>query len=131
MPHLVLEYSDNLPAAVDFDALFTRLHAALVETAGVRLADIKSRAVPQARFRAGAGAPEAVFAHLGVALFAGRDAAQQQRISARLLELLREAFAVAWAERPCALTVELREIRREGYAKAMNERAGGARPAGA
>ena len=125
MPHLTLEYSDNLPGPVDFDSLFARLHAALVETASVRLADIKSRAVAQPRFRVGAGGPEAVFAHLTVALFGGRDVALQRQITERLLEILRDGLARAWAERPCDLTVEIREIRRETYAKAMNDRARG------
>jgi len=121
MPHLTLEYSDNLPEPVDFGALFGRLHAALVEIGSFRLADLKSRAVAHGRFHVGTGSPESVFVHLTVAIFAGRDPAQQQEIGERALGLLREAFARAWAERPCDITVEIREMRREAYWKAMNE----------
>jgi 5-carboxymethyl-2-hydroxymuconate isomerase len=123
MPHLTLEYSDNLPEPVDFGALFARLHAALVEIGSFRLADLKSRAVAQDRFLVGAGTPESVFVHLTVAIFGGRDPAQQKELGERALGLLREAFARAWAERPCDITVEIREMRREVYFKAMNERA--------
>ena len=70
MPHLTLEYSDNLPAPVDFGALFASLHEALVEIGSFRLADLKSRAVPHSCFRVGAGSPESVFVHLTVAIFA-------------------------------------------------------------
>jgi 5-carboxymethyl-2-hydroxymuconate isomerase len=125
MPHLTLEYSDNLPAPVDFDALFARLHEALVETGSFRLADLKSRAVPRPCFRVGAGSPESVFVHLTVAIFAGRELAQQQAIGERLLTILKTAFEPAWTGRPCDLTVELREMRREGYFKAMNAHASG------
>jgi 5-carboxymethyl-2-hydroxymuconate isomerase len=123
MPHLTLEYSDNLPAPVDFGALFARLHEALVEVGSFRLADLKSRAVPHACFRVGAGAPESVFVHLTVAIFAGRAPAQQQEIGERLLSILKAAFEPAWTGQPCDFTVELREMRREGYFKTMNARA--------
>jgi 5-carboxymethyl-2-hydroxymuconate isomerase len=120
MPHLTLEYSDNLPAPADFGALFARLHEALVEIGSFRLADLKSRAVPRPCFRVGAGSPESVFVHLTVAIFAGRELAQQQEIGERLLTILKAAFEPAWTGRPCDFTVELREMRREGYFKTMN-----------
>jgi 5-carboxymethyl-2-hydroxymuconate isomerase len=131
MPHVTLEYSNNLPAPVDFGALFARLHATLAETGPFPLAQIKSRAVPLDVFRVGAGAPESVFVHLTVAILSGRDADQRRRISESLLAVLREAFERAWDERPCDLTVDIRELQRETYAKAMNERASAARPPGA
>jgi 5-carboxymethyl-2-hydroxymuconate isomerase len=124
VPHLTLEYSDNLPAPVDFGALFARLHEALVEIGAFRLADLKSRAVPHGCFRVGSGSPEGVFVHLTVAIFAGRAPAQQQEIGARLLVILKAAFEQAWIERPCDFTVELREMRREGYFKATSTTSG-------
>ena len=122
MPHLTLEYSDNLPAPVDFGALFARLHETLVEVGSFRLADLKSRAVPRPCFRVGAGSPESVFVHLTVAIFAGREPVQQREIGERLLAILKAAFEPAWTGRPCDFTVELREMRREGYFKTTNGR---------
>ena len=58
-----------------------------------------------------------------MAILPGATPAQQQRIGERLLAVLREAFARAWDERPCDITVDLREMRRETYCKAMNDRA--------
>lgn len=128
MPHLTLEYSNNLPAPVDFGALFARLHGTLAETGPFALGQIKSRAVPHDVFRIGAGAPENVFVHLTVAILTGRDAEQRHRIGERLLGILREAFARAWDERPCDITVDVREMPRATYVKAMNERARAASP---
>jgi 5-carboxymethyl-2-hydroxymuconate isomerase len=123
MPHLPLEHTNNLPAPVDFDALFARLHAALAEAGPFPLAAIKSRAVPLEVFRAGTGAPENVFVHLSVAILSGRDLEQRRRIGGLLLGILREAFAPAWDERPCDITVDVREMERGTYAKAANDRA--------
>jgi 5-carboxymethyl-2-hydroxymuconate isomerase len=123
MPHLTLEYSNNLPAPVDFGALFARLHATLAEIGPFPLEQIKSRAVPHDVFRVGAGAPGSVFVHLTLAILTGRLTDQQHEIGERLLEVLREAFARSWDERPCDITVDIREMPRKTYAKAMNERA--------
>ncbi len=125
MPHLTLEYSDNLAEPVDFDALFARLHAALAEPGAFRLQDLKSRAVAHRDFRVGAGVPGSAFVHLTLAIFAGREPAQQERIADRLLEILLDSFARSRAERSCEITVEIREMRRETYRKAAGARAPG------
>jgi 5-carboxymethyl-2-hydroxymuconate isomerase len=131
MPHLTLEYSNNLPAPVDFGALFTRLHEALAVIGPFPLEQIKSRAVPHDVFRIGAGAPESVFVHLTLAILTGRITEQQHQIGEQLLAVLREGFARTWEERPCDITVDIREMPRKTYAKAMNERARAASAPGA
>ena len=131
MPHLTLEYSNNLPAPVDFGVLFARLHETLAEIGPFPLEQIKSRAVPHDVFRIGAGAPESVFVHLPVAILTGRVTEQQHGIGEQLLTVLRGAFAKAWDERPCDITVDIREMPRKTYAKMMNERARTASAAGA
>jgi 5-carboxymethyl-2-hydroxymuconate isomerase len=123
MPHLTLEYSNNLPAPVDFGALFTRLHETLAGIGPFALEQIKSRAVPHDVFRIGAGAPENVFVHLNVAILTGRDTELQHHVAEQLLAVLREGFARTWDERPCDITVDIREMSRKTYAKAVNERA--------
>jgi len=120
MPHLTLEYSDNLPETPDFGALFARLHAGLVEHGPFQLSQIKSRAIPCNQFLIGTGLPESIFVHLTVAILDGRPSAQRKQIGEHLLAVLREAFAPSWKNRPCDITVEIREMSRETYCKAMN-----------
>jgi len=121
MPHLTLEYSDNLPEPLDHRALFASLHAVLERLGSFSPSQMKSRAVPQALYYTGTGAPDNIFVHLTVAVLNGRDPALWQQISAELLVILQSAFARAWIERPCDLTVEIREMRREWYSKTTNE----------
>jgi 5-carboxymethyl-2-hydroxymuconate isomerase len=125
MPHLTLEYSNNLPEPVDFHSLFRRLNAALVEMGPFTLSDVKSRAVGYDQFLVGDGTPGHVFVHLTVGVLSGRDSALLKRIGARMIGILRETFARPWAERKCAITVEIHEIRRETYTKETNEKPGG------
>ena len=59
-----------------------------------------------------------------MAILTGRASpTSSTRSASALLAVLREAFARAWDERPCDITVDIREMPRKTYAKAMNERA--------
>jgi len=120
MPHLILEYSDNLAAPLDHQRLFAELHAALERVGVFQLAEIKSRAVAYQHHRVGTGSQDSVFVHLTIAILSGRDLAVRQQLSSALLDVLRRAFAETWAQRPCDLTVDVREMQRETYGKAMN-----------
>lgn len=124
MPHLVLEHSDNLPAPFDHRRLFAELHDTLAATGQFNVAHLKSRAVAHPRSYVADGRAERVFVHLTVAILSGRDAAFRKSLGAECLAVLRRAFAETWDARPCDLTVEIREMERDSYAKAMNEEAG-------
>ena len=118
MPHLILEYTANVPDEPDFDALLRRLHEALAASGPFEPAKIKSRVVRHERFRAADGAPDRAFVHLTVAILDGRDQELLRRAADALLGVLRDAFPRARAERRCDVTLELREMPRALYFKA-------------
>jgi 5-carboxymethyl-2-hydroxymuconate isomerase len=122
MPHTILEYSDNLLDAPDFQALWADLHPVLVATAGCRPQDIKSRAYPCASFRMGDGAPANAFVHLAIRLLEGRDSGTREKIGQAALEVLAAHFPRTLAERPFDLTVELADMRRDSYFKVAGPR---------
>ena len=117
MPHIILEYSDNLLDTPDLQAFWAKLHPALVATAGCRPQDIKSRAYRAEPFRMGDGAQDNAFAHLTIRLLAGRDAEARARIGQAALGLLAETFPRTLAERPFDITVELADMPRDSYFK--------------
>jgi 5-carboxymethyl-2-hydroxymuconate isomerase len=119
MPHLILEHSDNLVAPFDHRALFRELHAALAATGEFRLEQMKSRAIAQDRTYVGAGDRDAIFAHLRVYLLSGRTLELRRRIGTELLAVLQRGLAGSIAGRPSDLTVDVREMTRETYAKAQ------------
>lgn len=121
MPHLTLEHTAPLPAPVDVRAVLAALHGALAALGIFRLEEIKSRAVEQRLTCVGAGAPTAVFVHLTVAILSGREADVRKRISDTCLAALRQHFAPVYDHYPCDLTVEVREMERGSYGKAMND----------
>lgn len=120
MPHTILEYSDNIVEADDFQPLWRELHPLLVEVAQVRLQDIKSRAYRCTAFRMAGGDPTCAFVHLTIRLLEGRSPAALTRVGTAVLELLRAHFAGSLAQRQCDLTVELADMRQDGYFKASS-----------
>lgn len=117
MPHLVLEYSANVPDMPDHHRLLRQLHEALVASAAFELANVKSRVVRHEAFRVADGTPGRAFVHLTAAVLDGREVAVLRSAGEALLAALRQGFPRAAAERRCDFTVELREMRRELYFK--------------
>ncbi len=118
MPHLVLEYSANVADPPDFDRVLERLHRAMTTAGPFDLANVRSRAVRRERFRVADGAPERAFVHLSVAVLAGREAETLRATANALLAVLQESFSRAHAQ-GCDITVEIREVRRDLYLKAV------------
>src|SRR5512139_4077278 len=108
MPHLVLEYSANVPDEPDFDRVLERLHQAMTTAGPFDIANVKSRVVCRERFRAADGAPERAFVHLSVAVLAGREPEVLRATGQALLSVLQESFPRARSERRCDITLEIR-----------------------
>lgn len=117
MPHVTLEYSDNILDDGDIFFLFEQLHDALVATAGCRMEDIKTRAYRCEHVRVGDGDARNAFASLTVALLEGRESNRLQEIGEACLALLETHFGQSLREQRCDLTVELRPMRRDSYFK--------------
>jgi 5-carboxymethyl-2-hydroxymuconate isomerase len=117
MPHLVLEYTSNVPDEPDLDLVLRNLHEAMTTVGPFDLSNVKSRAVRRERFRVADGAPDRAFVHLTVAVLAGREARVLRETGDALLAILRASFPRARAERRCDVTVELREMQPGLYFK--------------
>jgi len=116
MPHLNLEYSDNL-RKLNVDTLLLRLNHALVGSGQFAdEADIKSRAQAFGQFRVGTAPGERAFAHVRLAILSGRSPDVKKQLSASLLDVLREAIPEQ-PELDIQLCVEVLDIDREPYAK--------------
>ena len=117
MPHLTLEYTDNLIDADVRDAL-SSLNLSLVESGLFDEVDIKSRAIPLAIFQVGAVLDARAFVHVTLSILKGRTLEVQQALSQRLLRELSRIF-VGYRAAHLQLCVEITEIAAESYAKAV------------
>lgn len=110
MPHLTLEYTDNLE--FDVQPVLTALHEALVATGAVAMKGLKSRAVCRDQWRVADGYEGYAFAHLTIVIREGRSHDVQADIAKRALAVLQDAFAARREEGDyLSLSVDVREMR--------------------
>jgi 5-carboxymethyl-2-hydroxymuconate isomerase len=109
MPHLTLEYSDNIE--VDVQPLLARLHEEVVATGAINLKGIKSRAIKHTQYRIADGDPDYGFVHVGLLIREGRPIEVQKDATQRVMNVLKETFGHLFEKRKLSLTVDLKEMR--------------------
>jgi 5-carboxymethyl-2-hydroxymuconate isomerase len=109
MPHLTLEYSDNIE--VDVQPLLARLHEEVVATGVINLKGIKSRAIKHTQYRIADGDPDYAFVHVGLLIREGRPIEVQKEATQRVMKVLKETFGHLFEKRKLSLTVDLKEMR--------------------
>jgi 5-carboxymethyl-2-hydroxymuconate isomerase len=109
MPHLTLEYTDNL----DFDVqrLLARLHSELVATGAVNLKGLKSRAVRHSEYRIADGNQEYAFVSVNLLIKEGRPVEVQKDMTQRVLAALKETFRERFENGYLSLSVDIKEMR--------------------
>lgn len=116
MPHVHMEYTNNLPG-LNADLALIRLNNTLVASGQFAAEyDIKSRAVKVETFKVGTALGERAFVHVKLALLSGRSAEIKKQLSESLLAVVQDL-----CEWPTGvevqLAVEILDIDRESYAK--------------
>jgi 5-carboxymethyl-2-hydroxymuconate isomerase len=113
MPHLTLEYTDNLN--FDVQPLLARLHDELVATSAVNLKGIKSRAIRHTEYRIADGDEGYAFVHVNLLIREGRPLETQQEAARRVMAALKDTFGHRFENEYLSLSVDIKEMR-EGVA---------------
>lgn len=120
MPHIILEFSDNILDDADLIHLFEELHELLVDTHGCEMRELKSRAYLLDHYRVGDGSDCNAFAHLTIRVREGRPAGLLEAMGAAALEILKAHYGRALSEQQCDLTVEICQVPTGCYFKASS-----------
>ena len=113
MPHITLEYTDNIGSQIDFRHFFSELHVLLKERGGMDVKNCKSRAIRLEEFLLADGNTPSAFMHLSIRIFAGRTPDLKRILSVLAKDLLLEYVSEPAPE----ITVEIIDIDREAYTK--------------
>jgi 5-carboxymethyl-2-hydroxymuconate isomerase len=109
MPHLTLEYTDNL--TFELQPTLARLHEQLVATGAIALKGIKSRAIRHADYRIADGNDAYAFVHVSLLIREGRPLETQQEIARRVMAVLDETFGQRFESNYLSLSVDIKEMR--------------------
>ena len=110
MPHLNIEYSDNLDRVLNIQALVDRIHAEALATGVFPLGGIRTRAEARHHYRIADGNPAASYIHMIVRIGSGREHAIRRAAGDRIFGALCDFTADLYAAQPLALSFELHEI---------------------
>ena len=116
MPHLIIEYSSNLPLYPEADTL-TELNAAVCGSPQVQEeADLKTRFVVADSFEIGTAPANRAFVHAQLRLLSGRSPAAKRDLSDRIANVLR-SLSPRPADIEVQLSVEIVDMDRGSYTK--------------
>jgi 5-carboxymethyl-2-hydroxymuconate isomerase len=111
MPHQIIEYSGNLDADLDIDALVGALHDTATTIDALPTAGIRTRAVRRDVFRVADGHPDNAFINVTLRIADGRPLEVQKAAGEKLFARLREFVDPVYRRRPLALSFEIQEIK--------------------
>ena len=117
MPHITLEYTDNLDLEVQ--PLLAQLHTELVATGAINLKGLKSRAVRRSVYRIADGNPDYAFVQVNLLIKEGRPPEVQQDIAQRVMEVLKETLGHRFEDGYLSLSVDIKEMR-QGIAQTFH-----------
>ncbi|MBV7485823.1 5-carboxymethyl-2-hydroxymuconate Delta-isomerase [Bordetella sp. BOR01] len=110
MPHIWIEYSNNLRPRLDVPQLMRTVQDSAIDDGSVfPLAGARTRAIAIEDYLIVDGHPDNTFIHVTIKIGHGRDAAEKQRAAERVFAALRAYTAPLMALLPLGLSLQLEE----------------------
>ena len=111
MPHLVLEYSNNLAPKAEVSQLLRTLHEAVGHTESVAIETLKSRLTEFDTYFIGSNTARRAFLYVRLGVLPGRSAQWKTDLGGRLFSLAKEK-ANGWSPKEinCSVNVEIYEL---------------------
>jgi 5-carboxymethyl-2-hydroxymuconate isomerase len=119
MPHMILEYSDNIIDRPVPGILLADLHDALVACGPYDMTQIKSRLIVHDKHQTSDGKNDQAFIHLQLAIMP-REQQIMKETSEKLLAFLQANFPKSKKDLNCSFSVEVRILEKELYSKAAS-----------
>lgn len=110
MPHLIVEYSDNIIEKDQFSALFECCHEVLSKRLPTELQSCKSRAYACTHYFVGEGAQDNAFISVHLKVKPGRSEAVLEEVGQGILYLFEQHFAQSLSALSVELSIEISEL---------------------
>jgi len=117
MPHCIIEYAKGLEDNLNVSNMVKTVHIGALKSGLFAEADIKTRAVPYEYFQTGTN--DMPFIHVTTRILSGRTRQQKSLLTRQILAELKQ-LQLQQQLPAISLTVEVLDIERETYAKAID-----------
>lgn len=121
MPHIIVEYSDNIKAQANIPSLLEKMNNVLIARSDTfPIGGIRSRAIELTDYRVADGSEDDAFVHTILKIAAGRSDAIKQATCDEMFEAIKAHFEELFAKRYLALSMEIVEFSESGSYKHNN-----------
>lgn len=121
MPHIIVEYTDNLGQEADIGGLLKKLAAKMRASDGVfPVGGIRVRAIRLSEYVIADGEDDYAFVNATAKIGAGRPAEFKKRFFGEMFDLVKSHFEKLYAERFLALSLYVEENDENGSFKQNN-----------
>lgn len=117
MPHVIIEYTNNLENAIDFKILFSKFHQIIVDILPVDINLCRSRAVSRQKYFIGNGDEKNAHLHVNISVLEGHNEEILQNLGCLLMSYLKEQCKTLKEDLRLQTTCEIKEINKNLYFK--------------
>lgn len=111
MPHLYIEYTDNLTREIDIQDVLAAAQKSLLQFPEIiPIGGLRIRAVTYEHYIIADGQADDAFIHLVLKIGAGRSASEKERITEALFDAVSTQLDAVFERRNIALSLELHEF---------------------
>lgn len=110
MPHILIEYSANLRASVDFPEFLLTLREAALKTGVFPLGGIRIRGYEASHYLVADGHPDNAFVHIMLRVGHGRDLETRKRACEAIFAAACEHLEALYRRIPLGISLEMQEI---------------------
>ncbi|MGN1402152.1 MAG: 5-carboxymethyl-2-hydroxymuconate Delta-isomerase [Bacillus sp. (in: firmicutes)] len=121
MPHLIIEYTDNISDDIDVKSLLKKANEVLISFPDVfPIGGIRSRAIKLEDYYVADGTEDDSFIHVTLKIGAGRSGTEKKAACEKLFNTFEDHLNKLFNERYLALSLELYEFSEAGTYKKNN-----------
>lgn len=113
MPHQIIEYSSNLESRMDVQALVDGLHQVAMDTDGLPIGGLRTRAARRDQYQIADRHPDNAFVHVILKLGHGRPMEVKKAFGEIIFSALCELLEPVAKKSPIAISFEIQEIHPE------------------
>ncbi|GIN20752.1 MAG TPA: 5-carboxymethyl-2-hydroxymuconate isomerase [Bacillus bacterium] len=116
MPHVIVEYTDNIKDEAEIGTLLEKINQSLIDSGGVfPIAGIRSRAIELKDYVVADGTEDDAFVHVALKIGGGRSEEELTVACDKLFDVVKEHFSDLFEKRYLALSMEVEEFSRPTY----------------
>ncbi|MHA6252268.1 5-carboxymethyl-2-hydroxymuconate Delta-isomerase [Oceanobacillus sp. CAU 1775] len=116
MPHVTIEYTDNIEEASNIPLLLQKVNQSLIKHHDViPIGGLRTRAIGLKHYLVADGTEDDAFVHLTLKLGSGRSDEEIEKVSTALFQAVKKHYAALFNERYLALSMEVYEFTRPTY----------------